>query len=50
MEKIKASRAKNISSQLGMFFILKAKKAFTKLRQRFVKAPIQNHFDLEQHI
>ena len=27
-----------------------ARKAFTKLRQVFVKAPIHHHFDLEHHI
>ena len=32
------------------FFIPGARKAFTKLRQAFIKAPILYHFDLERHI
>ena len=32
------------------FFTLRAKLAFTKLRQVFLKAPILHHFDPEQHI
>ena len=49
-KKAKVSRAKNLSIQLGLFLTFKAKKAFTKLRQAFVEAPILNHFDLEHHI
>ena len=37
-EKSEAARAKNFSSQLALFFTFKARKIFTKLRQRFVKA------------
>ncbi len=48
-EKAEASRAKNLS-QSGSFFISKAKKAFTELRQAFVKAPILNHFDPGRNI
>ncbi len=33
-----------------MFLIFETKKAFIKLRQAFVKAPILNHFDLEYDI
>ena len=33
-----------------MFLIADTRKAFTKLRQVFVEAPILNHFDLERHI
>ncbi len=33
-----------------MFLIPRARKAFIKLKQAFVKAPILNHFDLERHI
>ena len=32
------------------FLTPKAKLAFAKLRQAFVKAPILHHFDLERHI
>ncbi len=49
-EKSEASRAKNLSSQSGSFLISKARKAFTKLRQAFIKALILNHFDPEHHI
>ncbi len=49
-EKSEASRAKNFSSQSGSFLISKAKKAFTKMRQAFVEAPILNHFDPEHYI
>ncbi len=49
-KKSEASRAKNLSSQSGSFLISEARKAFTKLRQAFVEAPILNHFDLEHHI
>ncbi len=50
MEKSEASRAKNFSSQSGSFLTSEARKAFTKLRQAFVEAPIINHFDPERHI
>ncbi len=33
-----------------MFFSVDAKRAFTKLRQAFIEAPILNHFDPEYHI
>ncbi len=33
-----------------MFLTSEVRKAFTKLRQAFVKASILNHFDLERHI
>ena len=33
-----------------MFFIVDARRAFTKLRQAFIEAPILNHFDPERHI
>ncbi len=33
-----------------MFLTSESKKAFTKLRQAFVEAPIRNYFDLERHI
>ncbi len=49
-EKLEASWAENLSSQSGLFLNSKARKAFTKLRQAFVKAPILNHFDPERHI
>ncbi len=49
-KKSKASRAKNLSSQSGSFLTSKARKAFTKLRQAFVKAPILKHFNPKRHI
>ena len=49
-KKAKTSRIKNISSQLELFFTSKAKKAFIKLRQAFIKAPILNHFDSKRFI
>ncbi len=48
-KKAEASRAKNLG-QLGSFLTADARKAFTKLRQAFLKAPILNHFDQERHI
>ncbi len=48
-EKSEASRAKNLSSQSGSFFPLKARKTFTELRQAFVEALILNHFDPEYY-
>ena len=49
-KKAKVSRAKNISSQSGLFFTLKTGKAFTKLKQAFVEVSILNHFDPQHHI
>ncbi len=49
-EKSEVSRAKNLSSQSRLFLTSEARKAFTKLRQAFVEAPILNHFDPERHI
>ncbi len=49
-KKSKVFRAKNLNSQSGLFLIPRAKKAFTELRQAFVKALILNHFDPEHHI
>ena len=50
----KLLKSKNLSKSkktVGSdFFTPKAKPAFTKLRQAFVKAPILYHFDLERHI
>ena len=48
-KKLEASRAKNLS-QSRLFLIDNARRAFTKLRQAFVKAPILNHFDPKRHI
>ncbi len=48
-EKAEASRAKNLG-QSGSFLIADARRAFTELRQAFLKAPISNHFDQERHI
>ncbi len=48
-EKAEASRVKNLG-QSGSFLTSKARKAFTELRQVFVKAPILNYFNLERHI
>ena len=48
-KKTKASRAKNLG-QSGMFLIVNARKAFTKLRQVFIEAPILNYFDPKYHI
>ncbi len=33
-----------------MFIIFKARQAFTKLKQAFIKTPILNYFDLEYQI
>ena len=43
----KSSKSKEAESG---FLTSGAKKAFTKLRQAFIKAPILHHFDLEYHI
>ena len=43
----KSSKSKKTESG---FLISKARKAFTKLRQAFIKAPILHHFDPERHI
>ena len=49
----KWSKSKNLSkskkTELG-FLTSGARKAFTKLRQAFIKAPILHHFDPECHI
>ncbi len=49
-KKTEASRAKNLSSLSGLFLTADARRAFTKLRQVFVEAPILNHFELGRHI
>ena len=49
-KKSEAARAKNLSSQSALFLTSKARKAFTKLKPAFVKAPKLNDFDLECHI
>ena len=49
-KKAELSRARNYSSQSRAFLTTNARRAFTKLRQAFVEAPILNHFDLEHHI
>ena len=47
-------KSKNLSKSKKMvksdFFTLRARLAFTKLRQAFVKAPILYQFNLEYHI
>ncbi len=48
-KKAEASKAKNLS-QSGSFFTADARRAFTKLRQAFLKASILNHFDPERYI
>ncbi len=48
-EKAKTSKTKN-PSQLEAFFTSGTKQIFTKLRQRFVKLVILNHFNLEHYI
>ncbi len=48
-KKVEASRGKNLG-QSGLFLTSEARKAFTKLKQSFVKAPILNYFDAERHI
>ncbi len=48
-EKVEASRAKNLG-QSGSFLTADARRAFTKLRQAFLEAPILNYFDPERHI
>ncbi len=48
-KKAEASRAKNLG-QSGLFLTANARRAFTELRQVFVKAPILNHFNSERHI
>ena len=50
VKKAEASRVKNLSSQSRTFLITNAKRAFTKLRQAFIKAPIPNYFNPEHHI
>ncbi len=48
-KKVEVSRAKNLG-QSESFFTADTRRAFTKLRQAFVKALILNHFDPERHI
>ncbi len=48
-KKAEASRTKNLG-QSGLFLNADARKAFTKLKQAFLEAPILNHFDPERHI
>ena len=49
-KKLEASKAKNLSSQSGLFLISKAKKSFTELRQAFIQISILNHFGPECYI
>ena len=49
----KSSKSKNSSKSKEAesgFLTSGARKAFTELRQAFVKAPILHHFDLKRHI
>ncbi len=48
-KKTEASRAENLG-QSGSFLTTDARRAFTKLKQAFVEAPIINYFDPECHI
>ena len=48
-KKSKVSKTKNLS-QSGMFLTVNARKALTKLRKTFIKAPILNYFDPKRHI
>ena len=48
-KKEEISKTNNVG-QSGMLFIADARRAFTKLRQVFVEAPILNHFDPEHYI
>ncbi len=48
-KKVEASKAKNFG-QSGSFLTADTRRAFTKLRQAFIEAPILNHFDPECHI
>ena len=48
-KKAKAFRTKNLG-QSKLFFIFGVRKAFTKLKQIFVKALILDYFDPEHHI
>ena len=43
-------KSKNLSKSTLDFLTLRAKLAFTKLRQTFFKAPILHHFNPEHHI
>ncbi len=49
VKKADISKAKNLG-QSGLFLIANARRAFTKLWQTFVEAPIVNHFDPERYI
>ncbi len=48
-KKAEASRAKNLG-QSGSFLTTDTRRAFTELKQAFLKAPILNHFDPERHL
>ena len=48
-KKAETSKVKNLG-QSNTFLIANARKAFTKLRQAFVEAPILNHFDFKRYI
>ncbi len=51
IKKAKVSRAKNLGlGQLKSFFTSGARKAFIKLKQVFVEAPILNSFNPECYI
>ena len=50
VKKAKTSIAKNISSQLGLFFISEVKNAFIKLRQAFIETLIINYIDPKHYI
>ncbi len=49
-EKVEASRAKSLGIQSRSLFTSGARKTFIKMKQTFVEALIQNHFDPEHHI
>lgn len=48
-QKLKVFKTKNLG-QLRLFFISRARQAFIKLRQVFIKVLIPNYFDLKHHI
>lgn len=48
-QKVEASKVKNLDRSY-MFFSSKARQTFTKLRLKFIKTPILNHFNPELHI
>ena len=49
VEKKVRNLSKSKKTELG-FLTSRARMAFTKLRQAFIKAPILHHFDPERHI